>query len=124
MMESITATARLMAAEEALDKIIAAIHNNPHDDRAALIDITRLHSEWLKRRKELKTHVKLIYFKESGKYYSEGEYQTEQTQFYQLVDEVRQMKRNGKLPGLVDGAREFSVLIEAEPPLDLHHLIP
>jgi hypothetical protein len=57
--------------------------------------------------------VKLTYFKESGKYYSNGEYETKQQMMYDVYEEVRQMQKDGKLPGLVDGGgKEFTVLVE------------
>ena len=47
--------------------------------------------------------VKLIYFKASGKYYSEGEYETQHKHMWKIFAEVRQMHRDGKLPGLTAG---------------------
>lgn len=49
--------------------------------------------------------VKLTYFKQSGKYYSDGSYETNQTDLHNIFDEVRNKLTDGKLPGLVDGAR-------------------
>ena len=57
------------------------------------------------------TKVELIYFKESGKYYSEGSYESEHEFFYDIVDEIKIMLARGKRPGLVDG-HEFNVLAE------------
>lgn len=68
--------------------------------------------------------IKLQYFKEGGKYYSSGEYITHQEHHWDMVEEVRQMKRDGKLPGLVEGAREFAVFIEACEPWGFPRLIP
>lgn len=56
-------------------------------------------------------HVKLIYFKKSGKYYSEGKYTSEKDLDFELFAEVGQMLENGRLPDLVDGAKEFIVLV-------------
>lgn len=68
--------------------------------------------------------IKLQYFKQnSGKYYSDGEYQTTKKEFYEMVDEVRQLKRDGKLPGLVEGAREFTIYIDPVEPWNLPHMI-
>lgn len=58
--------------------------------------------------------VKLNYFKKTGKWYSEGEYETQLTPengLYEVWDEVEEMFRKGKRPGLIDGAQEFHVLI-------------
>lgn len=55
--------------------------------------------------------VELQYFKDSGKYYSSGEYQTQKLYMYEIFDEVREMLANGKRPGLVDGANEFHTLV-------------
>ena len=40
--------------------------------------------------------VKLIYFKASGKYYSEGEYETQHKHMWKIFAEVRQMHRDGR----------------------------
>lgn len=72
----------------------------------------------------MKQIVKLEYFKFSGKYYSGGEYETDKRYFHEVINEVRQLKLNGKLPGLVEGAREFMVLIEAQEPWNVPHIIP
>jgi len=57
------------------------------------------------------TEVHLTYFKDSGKYYSEGHYNTDKEAFYEIVEEIRQMLANGIRPGLVNGF-EFHVLAE------------
>lgn len=56
--------------------------------------------------------VKLTYFKQSGKYYSEGSYETTRDDMYGIFEEVRAMLDSGKRPGLVDGATEFYVHAE------------
>lgn len=66
----------------------------------------------------------LIYFKPSGKYYTSGEYMTEHTLLYDVVSEIKEMKRNGHLPGLVTGATEFIVLIPTQEPWGVPHIIP
>lgn len=50
-------------------------------------------------------YVKLIYFKGNGKFYSSGSYCSNHTQLFEIWDEVKRMQKEGKLPGLVDGAR-------------------
>lgn len=60
--------------------------------------------------------VKLTYFKKSGKYYSEGEYESEVPEYHdwQIYEEVRKFQTDGKLPGLVDGCVEFDILVGGE----------
>lgn len=55
--------------------------------------------------------VRLVYFQSSGKYFSEGEYETEKENLCQIFAEVREMSQDGRLPGLVFGCTEFHVLI-------------
>lgn len=70
-------------------------------------------------------NVQLTYFKESGKYYSEGIYQSSQLHLWEIWDEVRELMKAGKLPGLVDGARMKFVLVDVpdHPHRHLHLLI-
>jgi hypothetical protein len=59
--------------------------------------------------------VKLVYFKESGKYYSEGAFSVADTElFHETVDRARGLLNTGKLPGLVPGACEYHVLLQME----------
>lgn len=53
--------------------------------------------------------VDLTYFKLSGKYYSEGSYVSDKAEMHEIFDEVEIMIDAGKLPGLVEGAKEFYV---------------
>lgn len=55
--------------------------------------------------------VELEYYKDSGKYYSSGDYLTQKLQMYEIFDEVRQMLASGKRPGLVDGHNEFYTIV-------------
>jgi hypothetical protein len=65
--------------------------------------------------------ITLTYFKAGGKYYTEGEHETELNEFYSIIDEVKRLRREGKLPGLVRGADEFMIhLVVHEVP----HIIP
>lgn len=66
--------------------------------------------------------VRLTYFRDSGKYYSGGEYETTQEHMFQIFDEVREMQRAGRLPGLVDGSH-FITLIDSDHPQSYPHLI-
>ena len=56
--------------------------------------------------------VKLTYFTKTGKYYTEGEYESDRPDFYEIVKQVKGFLADGMLPGLVQGAREFHALIE------------
>ena len=55
--------------------------------------------------------AKLTYFKETGKYYSEGEYDSSEDELYKIWREVRKMQREGTLPGLTPGSK-FHVLVK------------
>jgi len=57
-------------------------------------------------------NVKLIYFKDTGKYYSDGSYLSQRIHLWEIWDEVDQMFKKKKRPGLVDGNNEFYTLIE------------
>ena len=55
--------------------------------------------------------VKLTYFKESGKYYSEGFFEmSADTPLFDAAAMIRDMMVRRELPGLVKGCSEFSVL--------------
>ncbi len=45
--------------------------------------------------------VELIYFKSTGKYYTEGEYETEKPQLYEIWDEVQSLRKTKSLPGIL-----------------------
>jgi len=56
-------------------------------------------------------NVKLIYFKESGKYYSSGSYETNCEHMFEIFAEVKDKVHNGELPGLMKGSKHYHVLI-------------
>lgn len=69
------------------------------------------------------THVKLVYYRDSGKYYSEGETELPdrvvfqgginhkiRLAYHEALDAVEEMLNNGHRPGLVDG-HDFHVLV-------------
>lgn len=56
--------------------------------------------------------VKLIYFKSSGRYYSEGSYMTNKENLGEIWEEVRGMQRTKNLPGLMAGHSEFHVSVD------------
>ena len=63
--------------------------------------------------------VQLTYFKPSGKYYTDGSYDSQLEDFYNVIEEVRQMRRS-KLPGLI-GGWTGAVLVAVD---GLPHLLP
>lgn len=69
--------------------------------------------------------VKLTYFKQSGKFYTEGEFSIpESSGMLDAWARVEEMQAEGRLPGLVDNAREFIVLIRVpDHPADHPRLI-
>lgn len=56
--------------------------------------------------------VKLTYFKQTGKYYSEGEYVSKKLHLFEVWGEVKDMLKAGRRPGLVDGKNEFFVTVD------------
>jgi hypothetical protein len=68
--------------------------------------------------------VNLTYFKQSGKYYASGDYETEHSDLYDIWIEVEWM--TSKIaPGLSGHAKHFHVLIDVpEHPYNPPHLIP
>ena len=68
--------------------------------------------------------VKLTYFKPSGKFYSDGGYETQEKGLWEIWNEVESMLVRGYLPDMVVGAREFILLVEVpEHPHNHPHLI-
>ena len=69
--------------------------------------------------------VELTYFKPNGKYYASAEYSTQKDALFEIWREVTDFQRQGKLPGLVEGAVEFTTLINVPGhPHSCPHLIP
>jgi hypothetical protein len=56
--------------------------------------------------------VKLTYFTPRGKYYTDGEYETEKTNLWEIVEEVNVLARERKLPGLIEGHSQFIVHVD------------
>lgn len=56
--------------------------------------------------------VKLTYFRESGKFYSEGEYETTQNHLWMIWKEVKSMQVRRTLPDLIEGHGYYIVLID------------
>jgi hypothetical protein len=62
--------------------------------------------------------VNLTYFKQSGKYYSEGCYVTEKKAWWEIIEEVETMLGEGRCPGLQDDAvlrNEFVTHVDIAP---------
>jgi hypothetical protein len=57
-------------------------------------------------------NVKLVYFRESGKYYDDGEYDSHKEHIHEIFEEVEDLSREGKLPGFVAGHNQYHVLID------------
>ena len=84
------------------------VFNRQLDIRAKLLAIA---TELTNSTRETLT-VQLTYFKASGKYYTKGSFKTPtDTSLIDVWEEVKQMRKAGNLPGLVEGAQEFNILI-------------
>lgn len=70
--------------------------------------------------------VELTYFKQSGKYYSQGILQVTTDKAWEIYEIVRRLLNEKRLPGLIEGHSNFTVhvnipdgvpavIIEAEP---------
>lgn len=55
--------------------------------------------------------VQLTYFKDSGKFYTEGEYMSKKLNMFEIFEEVEHMLAAGSRPGLVHGRNEFYVVV-------------
>ena len=55
--------------------------------------------------------IKLIYFKKTGKYYTEGIYYSNGAYMFDIEREVKQMRDNKKLPGI--GGSDWIIYIDA-----------
>jgi hypothetical protein len=74
----------------------------------------------VKRNQARRTHkkeceivdVKLTYFKQSGKYYSEGILQVTTTKPWEIYTIVRQLLKTRRLPELVDNHDNYIVLVD------------
>lgn len=55
--------------------------------------------------------VELTYFKQSGKYYGDGEYISNQEHLFMIWDELSEMFARGERPGLVNGKQFFNTLV-------------
>jgi len=62
--------------------------------------------------------VELTYFKETGKYYTSGSYFSKKEFLQEIKEEVLEMIKAGKLPGLTQGSSEFIIHISVPEHLD------
>lgn len=68
------------------------------------------------------TKVTLIYFRDTGKYYGAGAYQTHYTNMYDVRDEVWAKRDNGLLPGTF--GKDYHIYIEVEADWAYPYMIP
>lgn len=57
-------------------------------------------------------NVKLTYFKKTGEYYNETQYNTHRCFLSDIWDEVKQFKNAGDLPGLIKYKYDFIILVD------------
>ena len=68
--------------------------------------------------------VELQYFRSSGKWYSEGSYESNKAGLWEIWAEVRTMQERCQLPGLISGADYPFILVDVpEHPHRHPHLI-
>lgn len=60
--------------------------------------------------------VNLQIFKLNGKWYTDGHYDTDKVQLYEIWDEVRGMIADGRLPGLREGHDSNSWMVHVDVP--------
>ena len=56
--------------------------------------------------------VLLDYFKPSGKWYGEGEFETQPKELYEIWDQVKEMLSRRELPGLIKGHSKFITSVD------------
>lgn len=66
--------------------------------------------------------AKLTYFKPSGKWYATTHYKVNQTVWHNIIEEIKKLKEQRKLPGLMEGHSDFYVLIDLKEGFD--YLVP
>lgn len=62
----------------------------------------------------MRNAIKLTYFKESGKYYTVASYISELEYFFEIFEEVKGLRQDGKLPGLISGTWDGYILVYSE----------
>lgn len=58
--------------------------------------------------------LQLHYFKDSGKFYSSGHLVVDETDYNKVIDKVKQLYKDKKLPDLVEGHSDFYVYMDSE----------
>lgn len=97
--------------DEILSKEDKQVVENAKIKAESLLDLDSIVKENMENYIKNNTEVNLQYFKKSGKYYSSGQYATDKTSYYEIIQEVRGMLQEGNLPDLVEGCSEFDVYI-------------
>ncbi|KKL51422.1 hypothetical protein LCGC14_2295680 [marine sediment metagenome] len=112
-------------AKDQLRPCFAAEHNLKLDNCCKIqlqTLINRLEKMTIKEEEEEVVYtVKLTYFKPKGKYYSDGEYKTKKEALFDIWSEVREMRMDGRLPGLIPGHSPFTISVDV---LDHPHAHP
>jgi len=63
----------------------------------------------------MKTYtIKVTYFKPSGKFYAEGEYETFLDHMFEVFEEFEEMLKKGVRPGLVNGHSNFTAVLDCD----------
>jgi hypothetical protein len=65
---------------------------------------------------------KLQYFKNTGKWYADGQCKVQAEHMFQVREEIEKMLAVGKRPGLSDGY-EFIVYVTTDHPIDVPFLV-
>lgn len=67
--------------------------------------------------------IRFTYFKDTGKYYSEGYREAEKLHLHDMFAEAKQLLDSGVRPGLIDGHSGFHVVVDVpEHPLNFPRL--
>lgn len=94
------------------EKYLTLVHNDTGFDNICAELRRKYEEKYINNDLKIEGYmVQLKYFKLSGKYYSEGHYRSYRSFMDEIFREVRQLKEQGKLPGLAEGAKEFIVFV-------------
>ena len=113
---------------EILTFIAGRLVNVYHEDENTdfVLRLKRMATEAKERedRKALGQVVNLQYFREGGKWYSDGSYRTFHTNLWQIWDEVQMMLDRRELPGLMKGHDAYCITVDVPQHPNRHpHLI-
>jgi len=101
-------------------------HYNEDENTDFVLRLHKMAKEAKEREDEAESgyRVSLNYFRESGKWYSEGDYRTQKVHLWEIWKEVQAMLDERKLPGLIEGHSAFSVTVDVPQHVHRHpHLI-